>query len=112
MDLTKQKCVPCEGGTLPLNPEEIKNYMSYLKTPWEIIDDKKIKRDFKFKDFKEAMEFVNKVAAIAESEGHHPDIYIFYNKVSLELSTHAIKGLSTNDFIMASKIEPLVLSKE
>ncbi len=127
MDLTKQKCVPCEGGTLPLNPEEINNYMSYLKTPWEVIDNpsfappsqdategqgkasegkgKKIRREFKFKNFKEAMGFVNKVAEIAESEGHHPDIYIFYNKVDLELLTHAIKGLSTNDFIMASKIE-------
>jgi 4a-hydroxytetrahydrobiopterin dehydratase len=65
---------------------------------------KKIIREFKFGDFKAAMGFVNEVAAVAEAEGHHPDIYIFYNLVRLELSTHAIGGLSENDFIMAAKI--------
>jgi 4a-hydroxytetrahydrobiopterin dehydratase len=68
---------------------------------------KKISRDFVFKDFKEAMVFVNKVADIAEKEGHHPDIAIWWNKVKLELSTHAIGGLSTNDFIVAAKVNAL-----
>lgn len=74
---------------------------------WKIIDNKKLSREFKFKDFKEAMAFVNHVADIAESEGHHPDIYIFYNLVRLELSTHAVGGLSENDFILAAKIDTL-----
>lgn len=67
-----------------------------------------ISREFTFKDFKEAMAFLNKVANLAESENHHPDIHCWWNKVKLELSTHAIKGLSNNDFIMASKINKLV----
>lgn len=65
---------------------------------------KKITKKFKFKNFKEAMAFINKVAELAESEGHHPDIFIFYNRVKFELSTHAIGGLSENDFILAAKI--------
>lgn len=65
----------------------------------------KIKKSFKFKDFNEAMRFVNEVARIAEEEGHHPNIYIFYNRVELELYTHAIKGLFENDFILAAKID-------
>mgnify|MGYP001613854191 FL=1 len=79
------------------------------QTPgWTISDDgKKISRDFQFKDFKEAMTFVNKTAAIAESEGHHPDFHIFYSKVRMELWTHAIGGLSGNDFIVAAKINAL-----
>lgn len=106
-DPIHKKCVPCEGGTKPLERAEIDVYMSYLKTQWDVIDDKKITQKFKFKDFKESMEFVNKLAAIAEEEGHHPDITINYNKVTLELMTHAIGGLSVNDFIMARKIESI-----
>ena len=68
---------------------------------------KKITRDFLFKDFKEAMVFVNKVGDIAESEGHHPDIALWWNKVRLDLSTHAIGGLSTNDFVIAAKVNAL-----
>ena len=74
---------------------------------WTSPDGKKIVREFMFKDFKEAMAFVNKVAAVAESENHHPDIYIFYNRVRLELSTHETGGLSENDFTLAKKINEL-----
>lgn len=115
MDLTKQHCVPCEGGVEPLKGEELENYVTYLNSEWKMDGEgdafdglgKKLERKFKFKDFKEAMVFVNKVADIAESEGHHPDIEISYNKVEIELTTHAIKGLSPNDFILASKIDAL-----
>lgn len=76
---------------------------------WTLADDaKSISREFLFKDFKEAMAFINTVADLAESEGHHPDIHCWWNKVKLELSTHAIKGLSNNDFILASKINKLL----
>jgi 4a-hydroxytetrahydrobiopterin dehydratase len=103
-DLTQKHCVPCEGGTLPFPPNAIAEYMP--KVPlWKSVEDKNIAREFEFKDFKEAMVFVNKVAEIANAEDHHPDMYIFYNKVRLELSTHAIGGLSENDFIMAAKID-------
>jgi len=105
--LVKGHCVPCEGGAAPLDPEEVAKYLSLLKTSWTVVEDKAIEKKFKFKDFMEAMSFVNEIAEIAEEQGHHPDIGVYYNKVEIALTTHAINGLSTNDFIMASKIELL-----
>ena len=105
-DLLKKKCVACEGkGMKPLNKEEAFSLMEQLEG-WNIDEGFKIIfKEYKFKDFIGATNFVNKVAEIAEEEGHHPDIHIFYNKVVLELTTHAIKGLSGNDFIVAAKID-------
>ena len=105
MALTEKKCVPCEGGVQPFTEAQTNDYLAQLKTEWEVVDFHKIKRQFKFKDFKEAMVFVNKIAEIAEKEGHHPDITINYNRVTIGLSTHSIGGLSKNDFILAAKIE-------
>lgn len=104
---SEKKCVPCEGGTKPLASEEIREYLAELKTPWEVFEDKKIRREFRFKNFVKAMAFVDCVADIAEAEDHHPDIHIHYNRVVLELWTHAIGGLSENDFIVAAKIEKM-----
>lgn len=103
MDLTKKHCIPCEAGMPPLDPERVPHYLKFAPG-WTSPDGKKITREFKFKDFVATMKFVDKVAEIAEGEGHHPDIYIFYNLVRFELSTHAVKGLSENDFILAAKI--------
>ncbi|MEK7178944.1 MAG: 4a-hydroxytetrahydrobiopterin dehydratase, partial [Patescibacteria group bacterium] len=97
-DLASQKCIPCEGATPPLSESAIALYVGQLKTVWDVIEGKKISKVFSFKDFLEAMRFVNRVADSAEKEGHHPDIHIFYNKVKIEISTHAIGGLSVNDF--------------
>ncbi len=105
MNLTQKRCVPCEAGAAPFNEVEIKEYISSLKEKWEVVKAKKIRLSFKFKDFKDAMRFVNAVAVLAEGEGHHPDIHIFYNKVIIELWTHTIGGLSENDFVLASKVE-------
>lgn len=105
MDLTSKKCVPCETGTLPLTKDEFTPLLKKLKLDWEVIDDKKIRHEFKFKDFADALGFVNKVAKIAQSEGHHPNIHIYYNRVVIDLTTHFTRGLSENDFIMAAKIE-------
>lgn len=107
-DLTKKKCVSCERGTAPLILDEVASYMKLIKTPWHAEGNKKIFQQFIFKDFKEAMVFVDNVAEIANKEDHHPDIHIYYNKVTIELSTHAIGGLSGNDFIVARKIEKLL----
>lgn len=107
MSLTEKKCVPCEGGTAPLSSGEANQYYTELKKDWQL-KDQELSRQFSFKDFKESMDFVNKVAEIAEAEGHHPDMYIFYDKVRLELTTHAIGGLSVNDFIIAAKVDQLV----
>jgi 4a-hydroxytetrahydrobiopterin dehydratase len=105
--LTKKHCVPCEGGMPPLDHEYVQKYSAQVPD-WKVSDDeKKITREFTFKDFLEAMKFVNVVAPIAQAEGHHPDIYIFYNKVRFELTTHAMGGLSENDFILAAKIDEL-----
>lgn len=106
-DLISQKCVPCEGGVDPLKADKIKEYSKAISSEWKVVDNKSIRRQFKFRDFKEAIAFVNKVANLAEEEGHHPDFTINYSKVTLDLSTHAIGGLSDNDFIMAAKIEDL-----
>jgi len=107
-DFSQQHCVPCEGGIAPLSTEDAKGILEYVQG-WTLDGEgKKISRDFMFKDFKEALAFVNKVGEIAEGEGHHPDIYLWWNKVRLELSTHAIGGLSTNDFIIAAKANTLL----
>lgn len=105
--LLQKKCVPCEGGTPPLEETEIEAYLLQLRDGWQVLDTKKLTRKFKFKNFKEAMAFANRVADIAEGEGHHPDFHISYNRVMLELTTHAISGLSENDFIMAAKIDAI-----
>jgi len=106
MSLTQKHCVPCEGGIKPFSPAQTKKYLGEVPK-WEVVGNKKIKRELKFKNFARTMKFVNKVAGLAEEEGHHPDFKINYSKVSLELSTHAIGGLSENDFILAAKIDQM-----
>lgn len=107
-ELTEAKCVPCEGGIPPLSNEEEEEYMNQVQG-WNLDreDIHRIKKTFEFEDFKESMKFVNKVADLAEEEGHHPYIYIYYDEVVFELYTHAIKGLHKNDFVMAAKIDEL-----
>ena len=106
MELTKKKCKPCEGGMPPLNEGEIENLLKHVDG-WHV-EDNRLTKQFNFTDFREAMGFVNKIAEIAESEGHHPDIMIHYSQVNIELWTHAINGLSENDFIVAAKIDELI----
>jgi len=108
--LSERKCVPCEVGTPALSDEEIEIYMSQLPE-WEVraIDRdgkpvKAIQRQFQFKDFVTAMDFLKKVAVISEAEKHHPDFCVHYSKVDITIWTHAVKGLHENDFILASKI--------
>ena len=104
-DLLAKHCVPCEGGTKPLEQSAAEAYLT--ATPgWDLVLDEpnKLTRKLKFKDFVEAMRFINRVADVAEEEGHHPDFSVSWNRVQLELTTHAIDGLSENDFIMAAKI--------
>ena len=107
MTLGDKHCVPCEGGTKPLSIVQAKELLKQVPgwAPGE--DGKWIVKQFKFGDFVEAMAFANKITPIAEREGHHPDLHISYGKVVVELSTHAIKGLSENDFILAAKIDAL-----
>lgn len=104
MDLISKKCVACEGGVPPLTGAMLDPYLKEVKG-WDVIDGKKIRKEFTFPDFKTALAFVNKVGGIAESEGHHPEITLGWGRVAVELWTHAIGGLSENDFILAAKID-------
>lgn len=106
--LVDKKCVPCEEGTEPL-PHEKSAELAEQVNQWTLIDDTSLEKTLQMKSFAEVMTFVNKIAQIAEAEGHHPDIHIFnYNKVRLVLSTHKINGLSENDFILAAKIDEIL----
>ena len=102
MQLSDKKCQPCEGNIPSLTEAEINSFLKQVPS-WEI-KNSHVFRQFKFKNFIEAMKFVNKIAETAENEGHHPDISIHYNKVEIEIWTHAVNGLSENDFILAAKI--------
>jgi 4a-hydroxytetrahydrobiopterin dehydratase len=108
VELTKKHCVPCKGGTSPFSNEQEDTYLKDTRL-WLLDRENvhKIRKHFSFKNFKEAMVFINKVADLAEEQGHHPDIYISYNKVDFTFFTHAIGGLSENDFIMAAKIDEM-----
>lgn len=105
--LSQKHCVPCEDWVAPLTKEKYEPLLEQI-IRWEVSDEKLIWKEYKFKNFKEALGFVNKVGAIAEKEDHHPNIYLHnWNRVKIELTTHNIKGLSENDFILASKINKI-----
>ncbi|TSC73054.1 MAG: 4a-hydroxytetrahydrobiopterin dehydratase [Parcubacteria group bacterium Gr01-1014_38] len=106
--LLQKRCVPCEGGVPPLTAEQASQYLRDVPG-WALsADHRTIDRAWTFRDFREALRFVNAVAELAEAENHHPDIRLFsYRRVHVELTTHAIRGLSDNDFILAAKINVL-----
>ena len=105
--LGAKKCVPCQGGVEPLKGENLKEYAQQLGAGWSVVEEHHLEKQFKFKNFREALDFTNKVGELAESEGHHPDIYLAWGKVKVILLTHKIGGLHENDFIMAAKIDSL-----
>jgi 4a-hydroxytetrahydrobiopterin dehydratase len=104
-DLAKKKCQPCEGGVAPYNEQQAKELLKQLKA-W-IIEDGKLVKLYPFKNYYETMAFVNALAWISHREDHHPDLQVGYNKCRVEYSTHAIGGLSENDFICAAKADAL-----
>jgi 4a-hydroxytetrahydrobiopterin dehydratase len=107
MDLLKSKCKPCEGGIPKLAKFQTEILRTQLNPEWIIHETDKITRTFLFVNYLHTMDFVNKIAKLAEDEGHHPVMHIYYGKLELELWTHAINGLSENDFILAAKIDKL-----
>jgi 4a-hydroxytetrahydrobiopterin dehydratase len=106
MKLAEQTCMPIKAGDPPLTLQEVEDLMSLLPN-WSL-KGKTISRELRFKDFRQAMDFVNKAAEVANDQDHHPDILVSYNTVLLTFTTHKIKGLSMNDFIAAAKIDLLV----
>ena len=110
-DLTDKKCVPCEGGIIPFDISEIHKYQKKVDG-WDIIKDEEeiffLNKIFNFSNFLESQEFVNIVGRISEQEGHHPDISFGWGYTKIKITTHAIKGLSENDFILAAKIDKII----
>lgn len=105
-DLASKKCVPCKGGVPPMKGRELER-ISKLLPKWNVIKEHHIVRNFSFPDFKQALDFVNRVGEVAEKEGHHPDILLAWGKAEVTLWTHKIDGLSESDFILAAKIDRL-----
>lgn len=106
-NLAKKKCSTCVGGILPLEGADLVDYSSDLGGNWNIINEHHLEKEFTFEDFQKALDFTNKVGALAEEEGHHPDIHLSWGKVRIVLWTHKINGLSESDFILAAKIDQL-----
>lgn len=107
MDLSKKKCTLCSKKQPPLKGEELKSLFGELAPGWKLIDEHHLEKEYRFKNFQEALDFTNKVGAIAEQEGHHPDIYLEWGLVKISLWTHKINGLSENDFILAAKCDAI-----
>jgi len=104
-ELASKQCVPCSRKTPPLAAVAIQQLKEQLADGWEVIGDHHLEKEYPFSNFKEALEFTNRVGAIAEQEGHHPDILLRWGKVKLTVWTHSIDGLSENDFILAAKAD-------
>jgi len=110
-DLTKKKCIPCEGGVIPFDISEIHKYQKKVDG-WDIAEDNNkiffLNKKFKFKNFIDSQNFINKVGEISENEEHHPDILFGWGYAEIKITTHAIEGLSENDFILAAKIDQII----
>ena len=110
-DLFKKNCKPCEGGVIPFDISEIHKYQKKVDG-WDITKDQDeifyLKKKFNFGNFMESLKFINSVGKISEEEGHHPDIIFGWGYAEIKITTHAIKGLSENDFILAAKIDKII----
>ena len=105
--LAEKDCVPCKGGVPPLKGSELARLAAELDGGWQVIREHHLEKEFKFKDFREALAFTNKIGELAEAQGHHPDIYLAWGKVKLTIWTHKIDGLTESDFVFAAKAEQL-----
>ena len=105
--LAEKECVPCKGDVPPLKGHELSQLAAQLKEGWHVVDEHHLEREFKFKNFCEALSFTNKVGELAEAQGHHPDIYLAWGQVKLTVWTHKIDGLTESDFVLAAKVDQL-----
>ena len=104
-ELASKTCVPCRGGVPPLKGEELKKLQAQVDNAWKVVQEHHLIRIFPFPDFQKALDFVNKVGAIAEEQGHHPDIFLTWGRAEVKIFTHKIEGLTESDFILAAKID-------
>ena len=102
--LANEKCIPCRGGVPPLRGEELRSLAEELGNGWQVMEEHHLEKTFPFPDFAQALAFTNRVGAVAEEEGHHPDIYLAWGKVRVTIWTHKVDGLTRSDFILAAKI--------
>ena len=105
-NLASRECVPCRGGVPPMQGDEIKKFAEQLKG-WDVVEEHHLRKIFEFKDFREALAFVNRVGELAEEQGHHPDISFGWERAEITIWTHKIDGLTESDFILAAKIDKL-----
>lgn len=110
-DLARRQCVPCKGGIPPLEPERIENLRRQISDDWALISGHHLEREFKVKDFRQALALANRFGEIAEGQRHHPDLLVSWGKLRVTLFTHAIDGLHENDFILAARIDALLRSE-
>ncbi len=108
-ELAKKHCVPCKGGVAPLKGAELERLLRELGNDWRIVKDHHLEKEYTFPDFAQALEFTNRVGAIADAEGHHPDIFLTWGRVKLTIWTHSIDGLAESDFILAAKADTALL---
>ena len=106
-ELAEKECVPCQGGTPPLKGDELKTFSQKLGGGWKVVNEHHLEKEYKFKNFREALDFTNQVGELAEKIQHHPDIYLAWGQVKLTLWTHKIDGLSESDFVFAAKVNAL-----
>ena len=105
--LSQKQCIPCTIGTPALKGERLRQFQAQISDEWKVVEEHHLEHEYKFMNFKEALEFTNKVGALAEQQSHHPDIFLAWGRVKITLFTHKINGLSESDFIMAAKIDEL-----
>ncbi len=108
-DLAQKECIPCKGGVPPFDREQSETLLQQLGSDWQLEhnDHDYLQKTYRFKNFREALDFVNRVGDLAEKIGHHPDIYLAWGRVTLQIWTHKIKGLAESDFIFAAKCDTL-----
>jgi 4a-hydroxytetrahydrobiopterin dehydratase len=105
-ELAERECVPCRGGVPPLKGDEIETFLRQLKD-WQVVNEHHLRKEYRFKDFRESLEFVNRIGELAEAQGHHPDICFGWGKAEVTIWTHKIDGLTESDFVLAAKIDRL-----
>lgn len=105
--LAEKECVPCKGGVPPLKGKELSELAAQLSGGWQVVSGHHLEKEYRFKDFREALAFTNRVGELAEAQGHHPDIYLAWGKVKLTIWTHKIDGLTESDFVFAAKADRL-----
>ncbi len=108
MGLSQKSCIPCSGGVPPVKGDELRKLHEELGGGWNVVDEHHLEKEFKFDDFAQALAFTNRVGAVAEAEGHHPDIFLTWGQVKINIFTHKIDGLTESDFILAAKADEVL----